>query len=70
MMISTIRLLLLVSLTCAIASTVSAEVPAFCRDLDCPKYKVLEQTDQYELRSYSKATWVRCCGGLGDHQSW
>lgn len=58
--------------TIAAASCVHADTnatPAFCRDLDCPKFKVVEQTDEYELRSYASGAWVRwqLLGRLGDH---
>lgn len=45
--------------TIAAASCVHADAPDFCRDLDCPKFKVVEQTDDYELRSYAPGAWVR-----------
>lgn len=34
------------------------DAPWFCHDLDCPTYKVLETTDEYEVRVYDKAAWV------------
>lgn len=30
----------------------STERPSFCHGLDCPKFSVLEKTDDYELRAY------------------
>lgn len=32
--------------------------PPFCHELDCPKFKVVNKTDAYELREYPAATWV------------
>lgn len=64
MMLSTRAVVVLIA-TIAAASCVhasasaSANAPAFCRDLDCPNFKVLETTDDYELRSYASAAWVR-----------
>ena len=30
--------------------------PWFCHDLDCPHYKVLDKTDEYEVRRYKEGT--------------
>jgi len=32
--------------------------PSFCRGNDCPRYAVLEQGEDYELRQYEEAKWV------------
>ncbi|KAL4513272.1 hypothetical protein Ndes2526B_g02030 [Nannochloris sp. 'desiccata'] len=32
--------------------------PWFCHGLDCPKYKVVETTDAYEVREYKEAVWA------------
>ena len=32
--------------------------PAFCHDLDCPKYTVVNKTDKYEERKYEASKWV------------
>ncbi|XP_052792015.1 heme-binding protein 2-like [Mya arenaria] len=32
--------------------------PAFCHDLDCPKYTVMETNDQFEKRRYEPSVWV------------
>merc|ERR1712127_951283 len=32
--------------------------PAFCNKLDCPKYTVIEQNKDYELREYEVSNWV------------
>merc|ERR1712170_78922 len=32
--------------------------PSFCRNLDCPRYNVLLQGEDYELREYEQALWV------------
>jgi len=32
--------------------------PAFCNDLDCPKYTVIETSEDYEVRSYDASKWV------------
>ena len=29
-----------------------------CHDLECPNYELKKKTDDYELRCYSKFTWV------------
>jgi hypothetical protein len=34
------------------------ERPWYCHDLDCPKFKVLNTTDQYEVRVYESGQWV------------
>lgn len=34
------------------------EEPWFCHGLDCPKYKVVETTDAYEVRDYKEAVWA------------
>jgi hypothetical protein len=28
--------------------------PWFCHGLDCPKYKIVEKTDAYEVREYEE----------------
>lgn len=35
-----------------------SDIPTFCHDLDCPKYRVLDSGDGIELREYQEATWV------------
>ena len=35
------------------------DAPWFCHDLDCPKFKVLETKDNYEVREYEKGIWNR-----------
>jgi len=37
---------------------IPAGLPAFCHDLDCPQYTVLETTADYELRRYNETKWV------------
>jgi hypothetical protein len=37
---------------------VDTKAPWFCHNLDCPRYTVLESTDDYELREYEAASWV------------
>lgn len=32
--------------------------PEFCRDLDCPRYTVLETNDKFEKRRYEPSVWV------------
>ncbi|KAL4227205.1 Heme-binding protein 2 [Mactra antiquata] len=32
--------------------------PAFCHDLDCPVYSVLETNDKFEMRRYAPSVWV------------
>jgi len=32
--------------------------PAFCNNLDCPKYTVMKKGKDYELRKYAAAKWV------------
>ncbi len=32
--------------------------PWFCRDKECPKFKVEKATDEYEQRVYEEASWV------------
>ncbi|XP_060570816.1 heme-binding protein 2-like [Ruditapes philippinarum] len=32
--------------------------PAFCHDLDCPEYEVLETNDKFEVRRYKPSMWV------------
>ncbi|XP_052792016.1 heme-binding protein 2-like [Mya arenaria] len=32
--------------------------PAFCHDLDCPKYTVMETNDKFEKRHYAPSVWV------------
>ncbi|KAL4216304.1 hypothetical protein ACF0H5_024030 [Mactra antiquata] len=32
--------------------------PAFCHDLECPKYSVVEKYDNFERRHYEPSTWV------------
>eukprot|EP00892_Ulva_mutabilis_P007705 jgi/Ulvmu1/5306/UM022_0100.1 len=35
-----------------------SDSPSFCHGLDCPKFRVVEKTDEYELRSYEAGAWV------------
>ncbi|KAI3428633.1 hypothetical protein D9Q98_007456 [Chlorella vulgaris] len=37
---------------------VDTKAPWFCHNLDCPRFSVLESTDDYELREYEAASWV------------
>jgi len=32
--------------------------PAFCNGIDCPKYTVISQTKDYEIREYEMSQWV------------
>jgi len=32
--------------------------PWFCHGLDCPEYKTLKTTDDYEIRQYKESMWV------------
>merc|ERR1711862_879385 len=32
--------------------------PAFCRSLDCPKFSLLNKTENYELRKYEASRWA------------
>jgi len=32
--------------------------PKFCHDLNCPEFKVIEETKDYQLREYSGSSWV------------
>merc|ERR1711893_199687 len=32
--------------------------PSFCKNLDCPRFNVLLQGEDYELREYEQALWV------------
>ncbi|GAB1610388.1 hypothetical protein Ahia01_001324900 [Argonauta hians] len=38
--------------------SVSAQKPKFCQKYDCPIFKVLNKTDDYELRLYKPTNWV------------
>nr|DBA26978.1 TPA: hypothetical protein GDO54_011164 [Pyxicephalus adspersus] len=33
--------------------------PEFCQKADCPKYEVVKQYDNFELRAYEAIRWVR-----------
>ncbi|KAK2078728.1 hypothetical protein QBZ16_003568 [Prototheca wickerhamii] len=35
-----------------------AGAPDFCGDMDCPPYKLIHETDNYEIRSYGSEKWV------------
>lgn len=35
----------------------NGDAPWFCHDLDCPKFKVLETKDKYEVREYEKGLY-------------
>merc|ERR1711976_27761 len=32
--------------------------PSFCKNLDCPRFAVLQQGEDFELRQYEEALWV------------
>ncbi|XP_040286139.1 heme-binding protein 2-like [Bufo bufo] len=42
------------------ASDVSSQnqLPPFCHHYDCPKYQLVEQYDDFELRQYEETLWV------------
>ena len=40
---------------------VGAKRPWFCHGLDCPKYKVVETTDAYEVREYEEGERSPIC---------
>jgi hypothetical protein len=40
------------------AGAAAKQAPWFCHDLDCPTYKVLNTTEDYELRKYPAGMWV------------
>ncbi|XP_052702441.1 heme-binding protein 2-like [Crassostrea angulata] len=42
---------------CYLASA-ALNKPSFCRDLDCPKYTVLQSFPGFELRRYEMSQWV------------
>ena len=48
---------LLISLSKAASLQLKFE-PAFCHDLDCPKYKVVASKNAYETRKYDPSKWV------------
>ncbi|CAH1790815.1 unnamed protein product [Owenia fusiformis] len=41
-----------------LAASAMADVPSFCNRLDCPKFKVLRTTDEYEVREYEESRWA------------
>eukprot|EP00043_Microstomoeca_roanoka_P024297 m.260986 g.260986 ORF g.260986 m.260986 type:complete len:216 (-) comp42519_c0_seq1:51-698(-) len=59
---------LLAALLCAAAVFAAADAvpvklvgdgPAFCRNLDCPRYTTVNQTANYEIRQYQTSQWAR-----------
>eukprot|EP01013_Petalomonas_cantuscygni_P003046 TRINITY_DN13195_c0_g1_i1.p1 TRINITY_DN13195_c0_g1~~TRINITY_DN13195_c0_g1_i1.p1 ORF type:complete len:203 (+),score=29.44 TRINITY_DN13195_c0_g1_i1:194-802(+) len=47
-----------VAVASAIVMACAASRPSFCHGLGCPEFDVLNKTDDYELRSYGKTSWV------------
>ncbi|CAH1788940.1 unnamed protein product [Owenia fusiformis] len=41
-----------------LAAAAMADVPKFCNKLDCPRFKVLKTTDEYEVREYEESRWA------------
>ncbi|CAH1788938.1 unnamed protein product [Owenia fusiformis] len=41
-----------------LAAAAMADVPSFCNRLDCPRFKVLRTTDDYEVREYEESRWA------------
>jgi len=39
-------------------SSTASPKPAFCHELDCPKFTVLETNDKFEVRHYEPSVWV------------
>ncbi|CAH1790816.1 unnamed protein product [Owenia fusiformis] len=35
-----------------------ADIPSSCKRLDCPKFKVLRKTGEYEVREYEESRWA------------
>merc|ERR1711963_1185 len=52
---STMLALALLSL---VAAASAAQRPAFCHDLDCPIYTVVDTNNDYELRRYNVTKWA------------
>ncbi|XP_075059925.1 heme-binding protein 2-like [Mixophyes fleayi] len=53
------RNLMLLVLFAVFGTTVVAEQSAsFCRELDCPKYQLVKQYDNFEHRTYEETRWV------------
>merc|ERR1711963_39183 len=52
---STMLALALLSL---VAAASAAQRPAFCHDLDCPLYTVVDTNNDYELRRYNVTKWA------------
>ncbi|XP_053315829.1 heme-binding protein 2-like [Spea bombifrons] len=56
--------LLVLAVVCLCSSAVTAEdeasdaTPAFCRNLECPKYQVVKKYEDFELRAYEPTQWV------------
>eukprot|EP00045_Choanoeca_perplexa_P004043 m.35067 g.35067 ORF g.35067 m.35067 type:complete len:199 (+) comp12367_c0_seq1:141-737(+) len=45
-----------------VAATMAAPVrnePAFCHGLDCPQFRTINTTNNYEVRQYSSSQWAR-----------
>ncbi|CAH1788823.1 unnamed protein product [Owenia fusiformis] len=49
---------ILALVTLMAASAVMADVPAFCNGYDCPRFKVLREMPDYEVREYEESRWV------------
>ncbi|GAB4818132.1 hypothetical protein N2152v2_005178 [Parachlorella kessleri] len=50
--------LVLIAALLGLASCDDWEKPEWCRDHDCPKFKVVNSADGYETRTYEPATWA------------
>ena len=56
-------LLLLLALASGAACSEQAGVggPPFCHGADCPDFKLIEETDNYQRRCYERSTWATSC---------
>lgn len=50
-----LQAVVVLSVVCVALAT---DRPAFCHDLDCPEFEVLETNDNYELRHYNATKWA------------
>ena len=42
----------------ALAAPNNASTPWFCHDLDCPKYTLVDATDEFDVRAYKEGVWA------------
>ncbi|KAG8444018.1 hypothetical protein GDO86_009274 [Hymenochirus boettgeri] len=47
-----------VPVLCAEGKPTGETKPKFCRDLECPRYKVVQQLESFEQRDYVETQWV------------